>query len=176
MRKKQSKSLHLNTWFLLCSQNIEGWLKIYLWLITRFGWIYPGMIVTFSTSSYGWLSLWPQTKIPKKNTAGVILFVVSKYLECLYTSTSLGYKTLIPIQLVVLLQHIIVLPSGALPSRDARRRENWRKFYVELQRFRKLMPSPLYLQYLTTAHGFYFNFSISTSWLHMLGGGGIVGT
>jgi hypothetical protein len=76
----------------------------------------------------------------------------------------------------VLLQHIIVLPSGALPSRDARRRENWRKFYVELQRFRKLMPSPLYLQYLTTAHGFYFNFSISTSWLHMLGGGGIVGT
>jgi hypothetical protein len=70
------------------------------------------------------LSLWLPTKIPKKNTIGVILFVVSKFLECLYTSTSLGYKTLIPIQLVVLLQQIIVLPSGAFPSKDARRREN----------------------------------------------------
>jgi hypothetical protein len=35
------------------------------------------------------------------------------------------------------------------------------------------MPSPLYLQYLTTAHGFYFDFSISTTCLHILGGGGI---
>jgi hypothetical protein len=75
----------------------------------------------------------------------------------------------------VLLQQIIVIPNITLPNKVARRRENWKKFYVELKRFRKLMPPPLHLQYLTTAHGFYFNFLISTSWLHMLGGGGIVG-
>ncbi len=37
--------------------------------IGRFGQIYLGMMVTFSISSCGWLPLWPQTKIPNKNTA-----------------------------------------------------------------------------------------------------------
>jgi hypothetical protein len=77
--------------------------------------------------------------------------------------------------MVVLLQQIIVIPSGALPSKDARRRKKWKKFYVELKKFRILMPSPWHLQYLTTVHGFYFYFSISTSWLHMFSGGGIIG-
>jgi hypothetical protein len=49
-------------------KHIEGWLKICSWIIARFGWmLFLRTIVTFSTSFYGWLPFWVQTKIREKN-------------------------------------------------------------------------------------------------------------
>jgi hypothetical protein len=59
------KSPDSHIWFHCMARNIEGWLKIStLFLIYSH---FRGIIGISSTSSYGWLPLWPQTKnSPKK--------------------------------------------------------------------------------------------------------------